>query len=76
MFNVHDIQTREIISNFTAEEVADYLIAKGASLEKDTHNDGGLVFENPEWLDKYLVKYVGSEDVQKSYDEIRKLIAP
>ena len=70
MFNIFDMQTRETTNNLTADEVADFLIAKGALIEKETHSDR-LVFENKEWLDTYSVKYVGSEDIEKAYDELR-----
>lgn len=75
MFNIFDMQTRETTSNMTADEVAEYLVGKGALSEKETHEyDAGLVFENKEWLDKYLVKCEGSEDVQKAYAELRTAI--
>lgn len=74
MFSVYDMQTQETHSNLTADEVAEYLTGKGALSEKETHSDDGLVFENTEWLDKYLVKYVGSEDVQKAYSLLRTAI--
>lgn len=70
MFNIFDMQTRETTNNLTADEVADYLVSKGALIEKETHSDG-LVFENKEWLDKYLVKYIGSENAEKAYAELR-----
>lgn len=72
MFNVYDVQTRETTSNMTADEVAEYLTGKGALSEKETHEyDAGLVFENKEWLDKYSVKYIGSEDIEQAYNKIR-----
>lgn len=75
MFNVYDVQTREITSNMTVEGVADFLIAKGALIEKETHEyDAGLVFENTEWLDKYLVKCEGSEDIEQAYNALRTAI--
>lgn len=74
MFNVFDMQTSQTTSNLSADEVADYLVGKGALIEKDTHSDGGLVFENKEWLDSYVIKYSGSEDVQKAYAELRTAI--
>lgn len=70
MFSVFDMQTSQTTSNMTADEVADYLVGKGALIEKDTHSDGGLVFENPEWMDRYLVK---SED-EKAYSELRTIM--
>lgn len=71
MFSIFDVQTGQTTSNLTVEDVADYLTGKGALSEKETHSDGGLIFENTEWLDKYLVKYSGTEDVQKAYAELR-----
>lgn len=71
MFSVLDMQTSQTTSNLTVEDVADYLTGKGALIEKDTHSDGGLVFENKEWLDKYLVKCEASEDIEKAYAELR-----
>jgi len=70
MFSVFDMQTNETTGNMTADEVADYLTGKGALIEKSMHSDG-LVFENAEWLDKYLVKCEGSEDIEKAYAELR-----
>lgn len=72
MFSVFDMQTRETTSNMTAGEVADFLVSKGALIEKETHEYGaGLVFENTEWLDKYLVKCVENEDAEKAYAGLR-----
>jgi len=73
MFSVLDMQTRETTNNLTADEVADYLVSKGALIEKSMHSDG-IVFENKEWLDAYSVKYVGSEDIETAYAELRTAI--
>lgn len=75
MFSVFDMQTNETTSNMTTDEVADYLIGKGALIEKETHEYGsGLVFENTDWMDKYLVKCEGSEDIETAYAELRTAI--
>lgn len=74
MFSVYDVQTREITSNMTVDKVADFLIAKGALSERETHSDDGLLFENKEWLDFYVIKYSGSDDVQKAYNDLRTAI--
>ena len=76
MFEGRNAQTSEVLSNQTAEQVADYLRGEGATHENEELRMGDevRVYENPEWLDQYHVEYVGSDDAEEAFGEVEELM--
>ena len=76
MFEIRNAQTSAVLSNQTAEQVADYLRGEGATSENKELRMGDevRVYENPEWMDHYHVEYVGSDDAEEAFEEIEELM--
>ena len=75
MFNLRNVQTGETLDNCSAEQTAEYLNENGATAEDESLRDEfTAIFENPEWADRILVEYTGSDEPEEAFDELKELL--
>jgi len=75
MFEILNNQTGAVLSNQTAEQVADYLRGEGALQENSNlRMDDERTYENPVWQDTYRISLLEDGDANKAFHEVNSMI--